>query len=133
MDTSLLLDRLQQDGKTVYLPRLQADRSLVFYVYAAGDALVLNQYGIPEPALTSPACPSDQMDLVLLPLIAFDAAGRRLGTGGGYYDRTFAWLKASKRPAKPLLWGWAYACQQAEHLPSDDWDVLLDGVVTDNQ
>lgn len=114
------------------LPCLGPDASLRFAPWRPGQALLANRYGIPEPAVAVEAQLSPgQLDLVLLPLLAFDRHGTRLGSGGGYYDRSFAFLREQSRPARPLLVGVGYAFQQVEHLPAAAWDVALDYVVTE--
>nr|VFK20302.1 MAG: 5,10-methenyltetrahydrofolate synthetase [Candidatus Kentron sp. LPFa] len=120
-------------GKKAYLPVLHG-KGLWFLPFDANTPLVCNKYGIPEPALSSDSrCIPQALDLVLTPLVAFDGMGRRLGMGGGYYDRTFAYLLRRRVFVKPMLVGVAYAFQQvATPLPKNPWDVPLDGVVTDN-
>ena len=71
------------------------------------------------------------LDVVLLPLVGFDRQGHRLGTGGGFYDRTFAFRQQS--PAPPLLIGIAYTCQEVDSLEPAEWDVDLDWVVTERE
>lgn len=114
------------------LPCLAPGQQLRFAPWCFGDALVQNRFGIPEPDLApeSQLMPQD-LDVVLVPLLAFDARGARLGSGGGFYDRSFAFLHGLARPARPLLIGVAHAFQQVEHLPDETWDVALDLVVTD--
>lgn len=114
------------------LPCLTPEMSLRFAPWLPGDALHANRYGIPEPdvAATMQLAP-EALDLVLVPLLAFDRRGARLGSGGGYYDRSFAFLREQSRPARPLLVGVGYAFQQVDQLRSEAWDVALDYVVTD--
>ena len=71
------------------------------------------------------------MDVILLPLLAFDRQGRRLGAGGGWYDASLAFLREVSRPATPLLVGIGYAFQEVEAIPREPWDVDLDYVATD--
>ena len=118
--------------KFVYcLPCLTADRHLRFAPWRFGNELVQNRYGIPEPdvPLQSQHVPQD-LDIVLVPLLAFDRHGMRLGSGGGYYDRSFAFLKDVPRPVRPLLVGIGYDFQEVEALTPEPWDVPLDLVVT---
>lgn len=118
-------------GKQVFLPVLHPlwqDR-LLFVAWRPGDRLARNRYGIPEPAALAGQVAPWQLDLVLLPLVGFDAAGNRLGMGGGYYDRTFA--RRLDWPRKPRLCGLAHRCQQVERLPVRPWDVPLERVFTD--
>ena len=112
------------------LPVLSGD-TLQFGPWRPGDKLVTNRYGIPEPDLAPAALlPADAMDLVVLPLVGFDAAGERLGMGGGWYDRTFAFRRG--RVALPLLVGAACASQQVDALEPAEWDVPLDAVCTES-
>ena len=71
------------------------------------------------------------LDLVLVPLVAFDARGVRLGMGGGYYDRSFAYLNFRSRWRRPRLIGVGFDFQRAESISPQPWDVCLDGVITE--
>jgi 5-formyltetrahydrofolate cyclo-ligase len=71
------------------------------------------------------------LDLVLTPLVGFDHKGNRLGMGGGYYDRSFAFLLRRQNWKKPRLVGLAYDFQQLDKLPAKNWDVPLTAVATD--
>ena len=118
-------------GQVWCLPCVRDDGSLAFAPWRMGDPLVSNRFGIPEPdvAPTSLLAPAD-MTLVLVPLLAFDGAGNRLGTGGGFYDRSFAFRRAA--PAPPLLVGVGYGFQQVPVLADEAWDVPLDRALTDD-
>ena len=113
-----------------YLPVLRAfpASTLVFVRWHGGRRLHRNRFGIPEPR--GARRPAQAMDAILMPLTGFDAAGNRLGMGGGFYDRTLAFCRRVPRP-HPLLVGVAHACQQVTHLPVQGWDVPLATVVTD--
>lgn len=114
------------------LPCLQPDRSLRFAAWRAGAPLDTNRFGVPEPTVDAAALlAGDALDLVLLPLLAFDRHGGRLGSGAGYYDRSFAFLRDAARPARPLLVGIGYGLQEVERLPIEPWDVALDYVATE--
>ena len=125
----LLQMRLRAD-QVWCLPCLEGDGSLRFAPWRPGDPLVSNRFGIPEPALApdSRLAPRE-MATVLLPLVAFDARGNRLGMGGGYYDRSFAFRLQS--PAPPRLVGVGYGFQRQDGLQAEPWDVPLDAVVTE--
>lgn len=114
------------------LPCLAPGHQLRFAPWRVGDPLVQNRYGIPEPDLapTSQLAPED-MDIVLVPLLAFDRHGARLGAGGGYYDRSFAFLKDRIGAKRPQLIGVGYDFQEVDSLPTESWDIPLDRVVTD--
>jgi 5-formyltetrahydrofolate cyclo-ligase len=73
------------------------------------------------------------LDLVLTPLVAFDAQGHRLGMGGGFYDRSFAYLLRHSRWLRPRLIGLAYDFQRQTRLPHQPWDVPLHAIATDHR
>ena len=129
---NLAVARLSARGRHYFLPVLDesAPRMLRFAEFSTGTALLPNRFGIPEPREAT-TLPAEEMDLVLLPLLAFDARGNRLGTGGGWYDTTFSFLREQPRPARPLLVGVGYAFQQVDALPAESWDVPLDFIATD--
>jgi len=114
------------------LPCLAPEGVLRFAPWRFGDPLVANRYGIPEPDYSPEAqlAPGD-LAAVLVPLLAFGADGARLGMGGGWYDRSFAFLRERSRPARPLLIGVAHDFQQVDAFVPEAWDVPLDLVVTD--
>ena len=118
------------------LPVLHEDGRLRFREWSAGQALQPNRHGIPEP-VAGPLRAADELAVVLVPLLAFDAKGDRLGQGGGWYDRSFAFRRTERdhapspdRTLVPRLIGIAYDCQQVDALEAADWDVPLDAVVT---
>ncbi|MFI0398026.1 MAG: 5-formyltetrahydrofolate cyclo-ligase [Thiolinea sp.] len=89
-----------------------------------------NRFNIPEPLLAGRRILSPrQLDLVITPLVAFDQQGSRLGMGGGFYDRSFAFKRYPKH-SKPVLLGFAYPFQQIERLKCQDWDIGLDASCT---
>ena len=109
------------------LPVLHEDGSLRFAPWKTGAALITNRYGIPEPAVEAGTLLGpEQMALVVLPVVGFDARGHRLGMGGGWYDRSFAFRQS--QPPPPWLVGAAFATQQLEHVETRDWDVSVDAV-----
>ncbi len=129
---NLAVASLRRNGQSYFLPVLGDDRRLRFAEYTQGTALRSNRYSIPEPDVgDSSLRDAGDMDLILLPLLAFDRGGHRLGTGGGWYDRSLAFLRGVTRPARPLLVGVGYAFQEVDTIPSESWDVDLDYVATD--
>jgi 5-formyltetrahydrofolate cyclo-ligase len=127
-----LLQMRLAPGQIWCLPVALADGTLAFAPWRAGDPLVANRWGIPEPAVeaTSLLAPRD-MAVVLLPLLAFNRGGTRLGMGGGYYDRSFAFRRGIDAP--PSLVGVAYAFQEVATLTADPWDVPIDAVLTERE
>ena len=123
-----LMQKLWQQGHTCYLPVLSKTRvgHLLFKPYYPHSMLKLNHFGIPEPR-AGKLVTGYALDAVLMPLVAFDQHGNRLGMGGGFYDRTFA-----RRWRRPCLLGVAHAFQAERSLPHAPWDVPLQGVITDH-
>ncbi len=121
-------------GKSVYLPVLQPGRTLLFAPYTSTTTLQTNGFGILEPDVDEAALvPPRALDLVLVPLVAFDQQGNRLGMGGGYYDRSFAFLLEQPALGNPVLLGAALELQKVAELIPQPWDVPLHGIVTDHQ
>lgn len=132
MDPEPLLQQAVRESKRIYLPIVPQERTgtLQFVRWQPGMRMYPNRVGIPEPSDSAQgAIAPEKLDLVLTPLVAFDQHGQRLGTGGGYYDRTFAFLKSGA--TRPLLLGLAYEFQRLERIESEPWDVRLTGVITD--
>lgn len=130
LDPTPLLRRAWACGKTCYLPVLHGKR-LVFAAYRKGDGLRRNRFGIPEPVLPAlKRVGAVALDLILVPLVAFDAQGNRLGMGAGFYDRTLAARARRTHWRRPRLIGVAYDFQQVAKLAPAPWDVPLDSVVT---
>ena len=136
IDTWPLLESLWSLGKCIYLPVLVTfpKRRLWFSSYAPEQALVRNRFGILEPERTHyRRIRASALDLVLTPLVAFDAAGYRLGMGGGYYDRSFAFLNRRQHWRKPRMLGLAYEFQRQPLISPEPWDVPLDAIVTEQR
>ncbi len=135
LDPLPLLERAWNAGKAVYLPVLTdaPPQSLRFAPYSPGTPLRRNRFHIPEPDVA----PADwlkptELDLVLMPLVAFDPTGTRLGMGGGFYDRSFAFLlDPGYCGYRPWLIGLGYAFQKVAALPRQPWDVPLDAAITE--
>ena len=129
LDPSPLLGIALEAAKSVYLPRIKSGNAMEFVAWRIGDPLQDNRFGIPEPASRSSTVrAADRLDLVLVPLLGFDLRGNRLGFGGGFYDRAFAFRRS--RGAPPFLCGYAYDDQCCDALESAQWDVTLDAAVT---
>lgn len=126
------MEMIWQAGKICYLPTLTDTKSLHFIQHNAGDELQPNQHMIPEPVDHHHIIQPEKLDLVITPLVAFDLQGDRLGSGGGYYDRTFAFMYT--QPAKaPFLLGLGFAIQQSDAIPAEPWDIKLNGILTESR
>ena len=125
-----LIDHALAAGKQVYLPNLDQE-TLRFSPYFREQKMRINRFRLPEPDVGDEEMLAPlQLDLVLAPLVVFDANRNRIGMGGGFYDRSFA---MRKNPAidRPLLIGVAHESQKVERIAPEDWDVQLDMIVTD--
>jgi 5-formyltetrahydrofolate cyclo-ligase len=126
-DPGLLLVALRAAGHDIALPRVESKGApLVFHLWQQGQPLRPGAFNIPEPQADRPIA---HPRILLVPLLAFDARGHRLGYGGGYYDRTLENLRA-KGPVRAI--GIAYSGQEIEAIPDENHDRLLDIVVTEN-
>jgi 5-formyltetrahydrofolate cyclo-ligase len=125
IDPAALLTRLAGEGHRLALPVMQGKgRPLAFRAWAPGDETAAAQWGIAEPL---PDQPEVYPDVVLVPLLAFDAHGYRLGYGGGFYDRTLRAL----RERKPIVAvGIGYDELRIDAVPHLDYDQRLDWVLT---
>ena len=129
-----LLNEALRRKKACYLPTLKTNQDyyLDFYSYHTENLLIKNRFGIEEPNFTQEkSIATAALDLIFLPLIAFDKKGNRLGRGAGYYDRTLAFLQHSEK--KPLLIGVAYEFQKVEKLPSETLDIPLNLAITEQK
>jgi len=126
VDTWDLMKRLTEKGATLLLPVVVAnDTPLSFYAYKFCDGLVKGQCGNEEPQKKGrQAVP----DIMVVPLVAFDETGARLGQGGGYYDRTLAILRKNR---SVLAIGLAFEAQKHDSLPVEVADQPLDAIVTE--
>lgn len=132
-DVKPLLEQARLMRRLCYLPILpKRGRVMRFGRLTRGTPTRKNRYGIPEPVDARPVR-ARQLDLVVMPLVGFDAAGYRLGMGGGFYDATLAFLRHRRHWRKPRLVGVAYECQRLEAVPREPWDMPLDAVLTERR
>lgn len=133
IDPAPYIDAARKRGIRFYLPVLHPfrDGHMVFTSYNPSTRLRANRFGIPEPVFNGSSYrPTWALDAVLLPLVGFDLEGGRLGMGGGFYDRTFAFVRRTPRLA-PRLIGLAHEIQRVVRLPIESWDIPLQGIVTE--
>ena len=133
LDPMPLLHLAFAQGKQCYLPVLHpflAGR-LWFTAWTPNTPMQRNRFGIPEPVCDAARIIRPQwLDLVITPLLGFDAQCHRLGMGGGYYDRTFAMKRFTKGRHRPWLLGIAHEVQRCERIQTAPWDVRPDAVIT---
>jgi 5-formyltetrahydrofolate cyclo-ligase len=125
LDPDPLEDRLRAEGHRICLPAIRRrTEPMAMRLWRDGDPLIERKWGIMEPVDTAPEV---DPDIMLVPLLAFDGSGYRLGYGGGYYDRTIARLRALK---PVVLVGFAYDEQAVDAVPHLDYDQRLDWILT---
>ena len=124
-----VIDHALSLGKKIYLPNLD-QKSLRFSPYFREQKMRINKFKLPEPDVgEEQMLQPKELDLVLAPLVVFDANRNRIGMGGGFYDRSFEFRK--QFDGKPVLVGVAHELQKVDELVPENWDVRLDKVVTD--
>jgi 5-formyltetrahydrofolate cyclo-ligase len=140
LDPRLLIREALGRGKAAYLPVLRrglGDRGanrLWFARFMPGERMHPNRFGIPEPRLKGRHVrPPRHLDVLLVPLVGFDADGHRIGMGGGYYDRTLAYLHGRRHWRRPRLIGIAHECQRVDRIEQRAWDIPLDAVATERR
>lgn len=132
IDTGPLIRDLQRRGKMLYLPVLHPLRKghLSFLLWQRNTPMLRNRFGIAEPEFgRSRVMPVRYLQLICMPLVAFDAAGNRLGMGGGFYDRTLGAVRSAGQ--QPALLGCAYELQKVAQLPAESWDIPLTAIATE--
>lgn len=132
IDPSPLLSQALSAGKHCYFPVISEQGTLAFKRFSPRNRQRKNRFGITEPSRFSKNCHAKQLDLVFLPLVGFDRRGARLGMGGGFYDKTFAWKHKHQR-RKPQLVGLAHHIQEVNGLTVDSWDIPLIAIATDRE
>jgi len=134
LDLSGLIEAVRSSGRVALLPVVGPGHAMAFAPFSPDTELRDNRYGIAEPALDRSAHVSPmELDLVMVPTVAFDGECHRVGSGGGYYDRAFAPLTRRRRPSGPVLCGVAFDFQRVESIAPAAWDVTLDLVVTETE
>jgi 5-formyltetrahydrofolate cyclo-ligase len=129
VDLGALIAAARAEGRTVALPRVVASAEgprLELHAWPPSAQLVPGTFGIGEPAPDWPVVAREDLDLGLIPGVAFDAAGGRLGRGGGYYDRLLA-----GRGARPRMVGVGFAFQRVQRVPCEAHDARVDALVTE--
>lgn len=133
VDTRPTIKLAWEQNKQVYLPLMNPalNNSLQFVLYTADTPLASNKWGVPEPeeSALKERHAASFLDIIIMPLVAYDPFKNRLGMGGGCYDKTLA-FKAGATHATPYCLGLAYAFQAIKALlPVDPWDIPMDDVI----
>jgi 5-formyltetrahydrofolate cyclo-ligase len=125
-----VIDHALAAGKEIFLPNLD-HAALRFSPYFHDQQMRINKFRLPEPDVDeSEMRMPDELDLVLAPLVVFDGNRNRIGMGGGFYDRSFAFRKNPEH-SMPVLIGVAHEIQKVDRIVPEEWDVQLDMIVTD--
>lgn len=125
VDTAPIIERLERDGRRVALPRVEG-LNIVAVAYRPGDQVKPSSFGAPEPAAGEKVAPG-QIDVVIVPGLAFDRAGHRVGYGRGFYDRFLATLRPDA-----LTVGICFFVQLVDEVPHGRGDRPVDLVVTEH-
>ncbi len=134
VNVKAIIEAAWADGKKIYLPVVRGwDKPLQFAPYTPESILVKDVLGIKIPDIDKTHyLPAEQLDLVITPLVAFDKKRNRIGMGGGFYDRTFAFKTAE--PEKPILLGVAFEIQRSnEIIKANHWDICPDKIISEMQ
>ena len=123
-----------EQGKQVYLPVIVGkSKPLTFATWTPSTPMEKNRFNILEPLVDpSEFISADQLDFVITPLVGFDERCNRIGVGGGFYDRTFAFLNEPGHSKSVQLVGSAFELQKLPTIQPQEWDVRLDAVVTES-
>lgn len=133
INTKDIITRAIKEGKKIYVPRTEFSTKLMNAVRIENfDNLVESRYGILEPKKDEPFIDPNDLDLIVVPGVAFDKNGGRVGYGAGYYDRYFKRIN-SENKSKIIKLVLAYDFQLIDKVPTDEEDVLIDAVMTEKQ
>lgn len=135
IDPSLIINQAWNMGKRVHLPVLSPLKDqLYFSPYRTDTVMRSNRFGIEEPACHPRQwLGAQQLDVLFLPLVAFDKQGNRIGMGGGFYDRSLAYLSTRRSFKKPRLIGLAHDFQECANISHEKWDIPLEAIVTEKR
>lgn len=133
INTKRIINRAINERKNIYVPRTEFDTKLMNAVKINDFSnLVESRYGILEPKKEEPFIDPNELDLIVVPGVAFDKNGGRIGYGAGYYDRYFKRIN-EKNKARITKLALIYDFQLIDEVPTDEEDVLIDAVLTEKQ
>ena len=123
IDILQILEKFEKKKFIITLPKIKKNSQMDFFQWSKNDPLSINKFGIPEPISKVVKYP----DVLLVPLVAFDKNFYRIGYGGGFYDR---YIKKIRKRKKVLTIGFAYAFQKLKKIPTNNYDIKLDFIIT---
>ena len=118
-----ILEKFEQKKFVITLPKIKKNSQMNFFQWSLNDPLIINKFGIPEPISKTIKYP----DVLLVPLVAFDKNLNRIGYGGGFYDR---YINKIRKRKKVLTIGFAYSFQKVKKIPTSNYDIKLDFIIT---
>jgi len=130
VDTGAIIERAWRAKKRIFLPTTTTQGRMYFRETLPESVLAKNDFGLWEPVSGTRIEPSE-LDVVVTPLVAFDDYRNRVGMGGGYFDRTFAYLADRKHWLRPKLVGVAFECQRVPKIAPNPWDIRLYDVISE--
>jgi len=131
VDTWSIIARAWRMKKRAFVPVVEKNLAMRFRELTAESSLEKHHNGILQPVGGEFITPR-KLDIVLTPLVAFDAQKNRIGMGGGYFDRTFSFLKDREHHFHPKLIGLAFACQEVEKITPNPWDIRLFSIINES-
>lgn len=131
VDTGAIIERAWRAKKRIFLPVTTSRGGMHFGETLPESVLVKNDFGLWEP-VAGKRINARNLDVVVTPLVAFDDHGRRIGMGGGYFDRTFAFLAGRNQWLHPKLIGVAFDCQRVRKIVPNPWDIRVFRVFTES-
>ena len=123
IDILQILEKFEKKKFIITLPKIKKNSQMNFFQWSKNDPLAINKFGIPEPISEMVKYP----DVLLVPLVAFDKNFNRIGYGGGFYDR---YIKKIRKQKKILTIGFAYSFQKVKKIPTNNYDIKLDFIIT---
>ena len=124
IDILQILEKFEKKKFIITLPKIKKNSQMNFFQWSTENPLVINKFGIPEPISKMVKYP----DVLLVPLVAFDKNFNRIGYGGGFYDR---YIKKIRKRKKVITIGFAYSFQKIKKIPTNNYDIRLDFIITD--
>ena len=123
IDILQILEKFEKKKFIITLPKIKKKSQMNFFKWSMNDPLAINKFGIPEPISKMIKYP----DVLLVPLVAFDKNFNRIGYGGGFYDR---YINKIRKRKKVLTIGFAYSFQKVKKIPTNNYDINLDFIIT---